>query len=141
MSQNGQTHFENYARNLVKSPNVSGVFRKLCINPIQNEPFLGLFLNEGVGGGGAVALPKICHTNSTMMNLSYFHRETINFTITRNTDWVFKDYFNYDVITSVHDVTNKILSCDSNYIVDVFMWPKVGNARISMREIILTSIL
>ena len=24
----------------------------------------------------------------------------------------------YDVITSVHDVTNKILSCDSNYIAD-----------------------
>ena len=26
----------------------------------------------------------------------------------------------YDVIFSVHDVSNKILSCDSNYIVDVF---------------------
>ena len=24
----------------------------------------------------------------------------------------------YDVMISVHDVTNKILSCDSNYIVD-----------------------
>ena len=28
----------------------------------------------------------------------------------------------YDVIISVHDVTNKILSHDSNYIVDVVMW-------------------
>ena len=28
---------------------------------------------------------------------------------------------NYDIITSVHDVTNKILSFDSNYIVDVVM--------------------
>ena len=27
----------------------------------------------------------------------------------------------YDVITSVHEVTYKILSCDSNYIVDVVM--------------------
>ena len=29
----------------------------------------------------------------------------------------------YDVIVSVGDVTNKILSRDSNYIVDVFLWP------------------
>ena len=27
----------------------------------------------------------------------------------------------YDVIASVHDATNKILSRDSNYIVDMFM--------------------
>ena len=45
----------------------------------------------------------------------------------------------YDVIISVHDVTNKTLSRDSNYIVDVVMWPKFGS--ISMREIIITSIL
>ena len=32
----------------------------------------------------------------------------------------------YDVITPVHDVTNKILSRDSNYIVDVVMWPSLG---------------
>ena len=31
----------------------------------------------------------------------------------------------YEVIISVHDVTNKILSSDSNYIVDVVMWPKL----------------
>ena len=47
----------------------------------------------------------------------------------------------YDVITSVHDVTNKILSRDSNYTVDVVMWPKFGNSSISMREVIITSIL
>ena len=47
----------------------------------------------------------------------------------------------YDVITSVHDVTNQILSCDSNYIVDVVMWPKFGNSSISMREVIIASIL
>ena len=28
----------------------------------------------------------------------------------------------YDVIISIHDVTNKILSRDSNYIVDTIMW-------------------
>ena len=47
----------------------------------------------------------------------------------------------YDVIISVHDVTNKILSRDSNYIVDVVMWPKFGNSSISMKEVIITSIL
>ena len=33
----------------------------------------------------------------------------------------------YDVIIFVHDVTNKILSRDLNYVVDVVMWPKFGN--------------
>ena len=47
----------------------------------------------------------------------------------------------YDVIISVHDVTNKILSRDSNYIIDVVMWPKFGNCNISMRKVIITSIL
>ena len=47
----------------------------------------------------------------------------------------------YDVIIFVDEVTNKILSRDSNYIVDVFMWPKFGNCSISMREVITTSIL
>ena len=47
----------------------------------------------------------------------------------------------YDVIISVHDVTNKILSRELNYIVKVVMWPKFGNYSISMRELILSSIL
>ena len=46
----------------------------------------------------------------------------------------------YDFIIYVHDVTNKILSCDLNYIVDVVMWPKFGNTNISMREVIIISI-
>ena len=33
----------------------------------------------------------------------------------------------YNVIIPVNNVTNKILSRDSNYIVDAFIWPKVGN--------------
>ena len=80
-----------------------------------------------------------------------------------NFSWVFKDCFvkhgnnfddaskngyprpswnkGYDVIISVHDVLNKILSRDLNYIVDAVMWPKFGNCSISMRKVIVTSIL
>ena len=47
----------------------------------------------------------------------------------------------YDVIAPVCDVTNEILPHESNYIVDVVMWPKFGNSSISMKEIIITSIL
>ena len=47
----------------------------------------------------------------------------------------------YDVIIYFHDVTNKILLPDLNYIVDVVMWPKFDNFSISMREVIITSIL
>ena len=47
----------------------------------------------------------------------------------------------YDVIIFVCDVTKKFLSRDSNYTVDVFMWPQFGNCSISMREVITTSIL
>ena len=47
----------------------------------------------------------------------------------------------YDVTVFVHDVTNKILSCDSNHIVDVVMWSKFGNSNISMRKVIIISIL
>ena len=46
----------------------------------------------------------------------------------------------YDIIAG-NEVTNKILSQDSNYIVDVFMWLKFGNSSISMRDVIITSIL
>ena len=36
----------------------------------------------------------------------------------------------YYVIYSVYDVTNKILSRESNYIMDVVIWPKFGNSSI-----------
>ena len=42
----------------------------------------------------------------------------------------------YDVIISVHDVTKKTLSGD-----DVVICPKFGIASISMREVIITSVL
>ena len=44
-------------------------------------------------------------------------------------------------VISVQDVTNKIISRDSNYIADVVIWSKFGNYSISMREVIITSIL
>ena len=47
----------------------------------------------------------------------------------------------FDVIISVHDITNKILSRESNGIINVIMWPKFGNSSISMGEVIITSIL
>ena len=46
----------------------------------------------------------------------------------------------YDVIISVHDVTSKVLSYESNYIVDVVMWPKFGSSSTSMGKVIRTSI-
>ena len=42
----------------------------------------------------------------------------------------------YDVIIYVHDFSNKNLSRDSNYIVEVVMLPTFGDSRISMREVI-----
>ena len=47
----------------------------------------------------------------------------------------------YDVIISVHEVTNKTLSLDSNYNVNVVMWPKLGNSNIFVGEVIIISIL
>ena len=46
-----------------------------------------------------------------------------------------------DVKISVEEVTNKILSRDSNYITDVVIGSKFGNYSISLREVIITSIL
>ena len=47
----------------------------------------------------------------------------------------------YGFIIYVYDVTNKMLSSDSNYFVDVVMWPKFGNSNISMAQVIIISIL
>ena len=47
----------------------------------------------------------------------------------------------YDITIFDHDVTNKILSRDSNYIVDMVMWPKLGIYSIYIGEVIVTSIL
>ena len=70
-----------------------------------------------------------------------------------NFPWASKDCFskhgyNLDdfskngyLIISAYDITNKILSCDSNFIIDVVMWLKFGNSSISMKEVIITSIL
>ena len=45
----------------------------------------------------------------------------------------------YEVIITVDEVINKILSRDSNFI--AFMWPTFGNCSISKREVMTTSIL
>ena len=45
------------------------------------------------------------------------------------------------MIIFAHDVTNKILSRDPNYIVDAVIWPKLGNSSFSMTEVIITSVL
>ena len=85
-----------------------------------------------------------------------------------NFSWVFKDFVNkkvtilmmsakvstpgflkinvfwnkgYDVIIYVDDITNKVLSRVSNYIVDLDMCPKFINSSISMTEVIIISIL
>ena len=47
----------------------------------------------------------------------------------------------YKVIILAYKVTNKNLSRDANYILDVVMWEKFGNSSISMREVIITSML
>ena len=44
----------------------------------------------------------------------------------------------YDVTIYVHDVSNKILSRDSKFIVNVVMWPKFDDSSISMREVIIS---
>ena len=52
-----------------------------------------------------------------------------------------KEKKGYDVIIFAHEVTKKNLSRDSNYNVNVVMLPKSGNSSVSVREIIITSIL
>ena len=47
----------------------------------------------------------------------------------------------YNVIIPVDDVSNKILSREPNYFVDVFICPNFGNSSISMKEVNTTSIL
>ena len=47
----------------------------------------------------------------------------------------------YNVIIYIHGVTKEVLSHDSNFIADMVMWPKFGNSSISVREVIVISIL
>ena len=47
----------------------------------------------------------------------------------------------HDVIIVDYDVTKKIFSGFSNHTVDVLMWSKFGNSSISLREVIIISIL
>ena len=47
----------------------------------------------------------------------------------------------YDVRISVHDITSNIFLRESNSIADVVMLPWFGNSSISVRKVIITSIL
>ena len=47
----------------------------------------------------------------------------------------------YDVIIVVYEVTIKDSSRDLKYIIDAVMWTKFGNCSISLRKVIITSIL
>ena len=47
----------------------------------------------------------------------------------------------YNVLIVDYEVSNKALSCDSNYIVDVVMLPKFVHSSLSMTGVIITSIL
>ena len=49
-----------------------------------------------------------------------------------------KVFWNKVYHVTISDSNNKILLRNSNYIVDLFMWPKFGNSNISMREVIIT---
>ena len=46
--------------------------------------------------------------------------------------------WNWQSFNPIHDFTNKIVSRDLNYIVDVFMWPKFGNSTILTRKVIIS---
>ena len=47
----------------------------------------------------------------------------------------------YSIINFAQDITHKILSRNSNHVVDVVMWRKFDNSSISIREVIITPIL
>ena len=47
----------------------------------------------------------------------------------------------YDVIIYVIELTNKIFSRNSNYIVDAVMWSKFGKFSIFTKDVIIISIL
>ena len=82
-----------------------------------------------------------CHITWDISKEDFFHRMMecpLKISTTLQMEW-WKKIFCYYVIYSVYDVTNKILSHDSNYIMDVVMWPKFGNSSICIREVIITS--
>ena len=49
--------------------------------------------------------------------------------------------FHQNVIVSIHDVNNKVLLRESNYIADEVIWSNFGDSIISMREVTIISIL
>ena len=99
-------------------------------NPIQDGSFWGC---SRMGRARMSPVPKTCHTYPTMMTLGIVIPYLQNVNVFPNKG--------YGVIISLHDVINRILLHDSNCILDVVIWPKFCNSSISMREVIITSIL
>ena len=111
--------------------------------------FLGLLMAGG--GGQKRPLPKICDTYPMMMKpgtvVPYLKKIQNNkVTVLMMSAKILmlgllkiKLFWNngYDIVISVHDITNKILSHNSNYLANVVMWPKFGNSNISMGEVII----
>ena len=92
------------------------------------------------------------HVTHTLRSadISIFHQKSATFVISRNSDrdcilihnsnffkclLVLKAFFNKHERN--FDNTSKL---ESNYIVDIVMWPKYGNSIISMREVAINSI-
>ena len=119
--------------------------------PYSEWAFLGLITDEGGGQKGPPSLKSVTHIllwrNLAQLYLTWkSSKKYINHVSAEMaTPGLLKItlFWNkcYDVIISFHDVTSKILSRDSNYIVDVVMWRKFGNSNISMREVIIIWIL
>ena len=66
------------------------------------------------------AIWRITSKNSILINFYFFLIESWKVLEI----WIISNKI-YGVMISVHDVTNKILSCNSNYVVKVFMWPNL----------------
>ena len=135
------------------------------LNAIQDGPFWGCSQMGGKTPPPPPPLLKICHTYQTHIDKYRYRLHFNTYSNYFNFFWDFKGCFHkygsnfdgfskigysarikvfwnkgYDVKNFVHDVTNNILSRESNYIVDVIMWPKFGNSSISLREVIITSV-
>ena len=94
--------------------------------------------SQGLGSQGSRSQgPRIPDPGSQVLILDYtFNLATVALL-------KIKVFWNkgYGVIVSVHEITKKVLLLDSNYIADLVMWAKLGNSSISVKEVILTSIL
>ena len=91
-------------------------------------------------GSKRLPLPKVCHTYLTVIKSSkvvLINMVAILMILAKLAPLGLlktKIFWNkgYDVILSVYDVTDKLLSLDSNYIVDAIMWSTFGKCCTSL---------